>query len=124
MAVGRFPTSPIQTFSLIAADTSAITENVNALVYDLNALLLTGGMLTAAQCSNRQLRTWAAANGAPLFIYTIANDMAANHADIADPIAIQWDHGDRMTEGDGLHVYLTGLLGVVPPIATIRGYPL
>ena len=118
----RFPTTPIQSFVLIAADTPAVTEAVNELVKDLNGVLQNGS-LGADQCTNRQLRAWAADNGAPAYIYTIANDIAANHADIADTLQIQWEHGGSMTGGDDLHVYLTGLLGVVPPIAVIKGYP-
>ncbi|MDE2440031.1 MAG: hypothetical protein KGP14_03325 [Betaproteobacteria bacterium] len=56
----------------------------------------------------KQLRAWAAANGSPLYIYTLD---AACPADIADPVNIQWNHGNRMTAGDALYNFITSTLG-------------
>lgn len=123
MALSRFPTFPIQAFVLVPADPQAVTEACNTIVGDTNRVL-SGGLLGATEASIRQLRAWAAATGSPKYIYTIANDMAASHSDLADALLIQWDHGTKIVQGDDLDVYLAALLGGALPYPTIKGYPL
>jgi hypothetical protein len=77
----------------------------------------------ANSATMRQVRGWAATNGSPVYLYTISNDIATNHSDIADAIYIQWEYGSYMVTGDTLYTYLQTLLGFPPPMATIRTYP-
>jgi len=58
--------------------------------------------------TRKQLRTWAAANGAPLYIYTLD---AAVPADIADAVNIGWNHGTGMIAGDALYTFIQATLG-------------
>ena len=64
------------------------------------ATLYSAANLGATQ---KQVRAWAAANGSPLYIYTLDN---ACPADIANIVNIQWNHGNTMTVGDSLYNFI------------------
>jgi len=58
--------------------------------------------------TQNQMRTWLAANGFPAYIYTV--DFAVP-ADIADPVNIRWLHGNTLSVGDPLYLFIQTTLG-------------
>ena len=72
---------PIKQFVIIAPQD--ITDCVNALVVDINANLAQLGATASPTVTAKQMRGWLAANGAPLYIYTVDN---AVPADIANAV--------------------------------------
>ena len=100
---------PIKQFVIIAPQD--ITDCVNALVVDINTNLATLGATSVPTVTLKQVRAWAASNGAPLYIYTLDN---ACSADIASLVNIQWNHGNTMVQGDALYNFIQATLGFTP----------
>ena len=100
---------PIKQFVIIAPQD--ITDCVNALVVDINANLAQLGATASPTVTAKQMRGWLAANGAPLYIYTVDN---AVPADIANAVNIQWNHGNTMVQGDALYNFIQTTLGFTP----------
>lgn len=79
----------------------------------------------ADSVTQKQMRGWLAANGSPLYIYTVD---AACPADIADTVNIEWLHGDSMVLGDTLYVFIQSTLGftaddMAAAFAAMQAYP-
>lgn len=79
----------------------------------------------ANAATQTQFRSWAAATGSPLYIYTIDN---ACPADIASDINIQWNHGGYMYIGDPLYLFIQSTLGfstaqMSAAFAVMKTYP-
>ena len=75
--------------------------------------------------TQNQMRSWLASNGAPAYIYAVS---AACPADVADPVNIQWLHGNAMYIGDALYLFIQSTLGfsAATMLATfylMRAYP-
>jgi len=102
------PNFPIAQFYDIPAQ--SVTDAVNLLIVELNALFVQGGIAPTpgTLVTQKQFRTWLAANGAPLYIYTV--DQAVP-SDIASPINIQWNHSNTMIQGDALYNFIQSTLG-------------
>ena len=78
-----------------------------------------------ASVTQHQMRAWLAANGFPLYIYTV--DFACP-ADIANAVNIQWLHGNSMSVGDPLYLFIQATLGftstqMLNTYTAMQGYP-
>lgn len=98
---------PIRQFRIVVPE--SITDALNALVVDINANLQLLGATSAPTVTAKQMRNWLAANGTPLYIYTLDN---ACPADIANPVNIAWNHANTMAQGDGLYQFIQTTLGL------------
>lgn len=79
---------------------------------------------SGGDCTVLQLKRWAAANGAPKYIYTLDN---AVDADVANANRINWFDALTMTEGDVLSEWARTKLGFTTPdwhnaIIAMKGY--
>jgi hypothetical protein len=106
------PNFPIRQFYDIPAQET--TDAVNQLIVELNQLFVQGGIAPTpgTLVTQKQLRTWLALNGNPLYIYTV--DQAVT-ADIATAVNIQWNHGNTMIQGDALYNFIQSTLGLTGP---------
>ena len=114
--------APIKSFSQVPPE--AIVDAFNSLIVDINAADASLGMSQSPFVTMKQLRLWAAANGTPLYIYTIDN---AVPADIASTVNIQWNHGNTMVYSDALYTFIQSTLGftsnqMVTALAAMQGY--
>ena len=102
------PTFPIPQFYKI--DSANITDSINQLIVDLNALFLVAGEAPTPGTivTMKQVYAWASNNGVPLYMYTL--DQACP-ADIANAVNIQWRHGGTMIQGDALYRFIQATLG-------------
>ena len=105
------PTFPIQQFIRIEAN--QITDAVNLLIVDINALFASLGVGSGGYASQHQLRAWASNNGSPLYIYTI--DQAVD-ALISNDINIRWNHSATIVQGDLVTRLAQGLVTVSPEV--------
>ena len=97
--------SPLKQFVRIEpADTC---DAINVLIVELNNLFTSGGIIPGSTVTQKQFRAWAAANGSPVYIYTI--DQAVS-ADIADNVNIRWNHGNTMAINDALYNFIQSTL--------------
>jgi len=63
------------------------------------------------------VRKWLAANGTPLYIYTVDNAVSA---DIADPINMLWNDSYLVTANDPLDTFIRTTLGIpLPSLSTL-----
>ena len=103
MSVIQIPSLP-QAISLSGAELiEAVQAGVSVKVPLSNIISFTSGVVT-----QHQMRAWLAANGIPSYIYAI--DFACP-ADIADAVNIQWLHGNSMSIGDPLYLFIQTTLG-------------
>lgn len=114
---------PIQQFVRIEAN--QITDAVNLLIVDINALFASLGVGAGAYASQHQLRAWASNNGSPLYIYTL--DQAVN-ALISNDINIRWNHSPTIVQGDPLYLFIQTTLGfttlqMLAALAAMQAYP-
>jgi len=66
------------------------------------------GALLQGYITISQVKAWLAANGTPLYIYTVYNALAA---DIASTANIEWSNGTTMVRGDPLDSFIETTLG-------------
>lgn len=114
--------APIKSFAQIPPE--AIVDAFNTLIVDINNADASMGVSPSPFVTMKQLRLWAAANGAPLYIYTIDN---AVPADIASTVNIQWNHANTMVYGDALYSFIQSTLGftsaqMLAALAAMQGY--
>ena len=120
MSVIQIPGLP-QAISLSGAE---LIEVVQAGV----SVKVSVGQLTnyvAGSVTQNQMRTWLAVNGSPVYIYTV--DIAVP-ADIANPVNIRWLHGNALSVGDPLYLFIQTTLGftsgqMIAAYAAMQGYP-
>ena len=105
------PAFPIRLFQDI--DSALVTDSVNQLIVELNALFVQGGItpIPGTMVTMKQVYSWAAANGNPLYVYTL--DQACP-ADIANPINYQWTRSGTMVQNDPLYNFIASTLGFNP----------
>ena len=113
---------PIRGFSNVAPE--QIVDALNQLITDINAAMYSTGGAQVPYATIAQVRQWAAANGSPLYIYTIDNAMPA---DIAQTTNIIWNHGSTMKQGDALYAFIQSTLGfssaqMLAALTTMQGY--
>ena len=115
--------NPIAGFARVPAD--AVADAFNSLIRDINAALSAIGLSASTPfVTSKQLHLWAAANGSPVYIYTLDNSVPA---DIANAVNIQWFHGNTMQQGDALYNFVKSTLGFTDPqmitaMTAMQGY--
>ena len=103
MSVIQIPSLP-QAISLSGAELiEAVQAGVSVKVSVSQLAYYVAGSVT-----QNQMRTWLAANGFPAYIYTV--DFAVP-ADIANPVNIRWLHGNTLSIGDPLYLFIQTTLG-------------